>query len=54
MKRMLFVLVSILIAGSIVMAGCTTTTPTPAPVVATTAPSNTVVPTTAAPVTIMV
>ena len=58
MKRILFVLVSILIAGSIVMAGCTTTTPAPttAPVAPTTAGSNpvpTTVPT-AAPVTIMI
>ncbi|HEY5158963.1 MAG TPA: extracellular solute-binding protein [Anaerolineales bacterium] len=58
MKRILFVLVSILIAGSIVMAGCTTTTPAPttAPVAPTTAGSNPVPTTapTAAPVTIMI
>jgi len=63
MKRMLFILVSIMIAGSILLAACTTTTPAPttAPVVATTAPGNAVVPTTAptaaptaAPVTIQI
>jgi len=58
MKRILFVLVSILIAGSIVIAGCTTTTPAPttAPVAPTTAGSNPVPTTapTAAPVTIMI
>jgi arabinogalactan oligomer / maltooligosaccharide transport system substrate-binding protein len=55
MKRMLFVLASVVIAGSMLLAGCTT--PTAAPV-ATTAPSNvqvpTAAPTTAAPVTIMI
>jgi len=63
MKRMLLILVSIMIAGSILLAACTTTTPAPttAPVVATTAPGNPAVPTTAptaaptaAPVTIQI
>ena len=56
MKRMLFILASILIAGSILLAACTTTTPTPAPVAPTMAGSNPVPTTapTAAPVTIQI